>query len=496
MKKLHLIQLITDIDLQFSEELGYDCPKPFVHLFGHPLFINATESLMDNVYMNSMSFIVLRELVDKYHIDETIKEWYPDATFAILDKPGDNIISTCISGLSQLQCGEDELLLIDNYTHVFTCQSLTEYLSSKSESANGLLLYKSENPELYHVRYSDGVYSSVAKGKYGCDAVCDAYVFKSLKSFVSAAEAMIVKKVGKSEMTLPNMFNYLSNVRLFHLDSYLPFGTVEEYNKAVTFPRGTLLRTLSDGQYFKYELVNIAGRDFSRRSAKTIEGNKRLTYQYDKQIEFYAAHKDEQITTPKPLALNDRGGYMELNAEYIKGFTLTQLVLKDEFSKAFDTLNKVLLTLKGDKPFEAVTKKVKKRIDSMNSKGADTSSLDGEAFIATPYDAHGDLSLDNIILGNDGKIYLIGFTEPIIPCLEVDAAKLLKDTYLGWSFRGMNLSNAQKEFLDKCTARIYDTLPKERLLPWLKLDVLSIYPTTKDKKAKDFLFASVRTLGI
>ena len=85
MRTLHIIMPMAGEGSRFKDA-GYDVPKPLIKFEGKELYRHALDSLnFDNYdfYYGKLTikytFIVRKEFIDNYHIDEEIKKYYPDA---------------------------------------------------------------------------------------------------------------------------------------------------------------------------------------------------------------------------------------------------------------------------------------------------------------------------------------------------------------------------------------------------------------------------------
>jgi thiamine kinase-like enzyme len=119
-----------------------------------------------------------------------------------------------------------------------------------------------------------------------------------------------------------------------------------------------------------------------------------------------------------------------------------------------------------------------------------------------PSSCHGDLTLENIIVGIDGY-YLIDFLDSFYDTWMIDAAKLLQDFVCYWSYRNREM-NANLEvrlliFRDSCIKRIIDMDNGKNLLETvyhiLLLNLLRILPYTQNKKDYDFLIGSIAKIN-
>ena len=58
---------------------GWNTPKPLIELKGVPLFVRAINSIDCEDIPIRYSFIVRKEHIEKYHIDDLIRRMLPDA---------------------------------------------------------------------------------------------------------------------------------------------------------------------------------------------------------------------------------------------------------------------------------------------------------------------------------------------------------------------------------------------------------------------------------
>ena len=63
---------------------GFNVPKPLIEIYGKPFFYWATQSLIKNIEIESLTFVVLKEHIEKFAIDQRIKEFYPDARINVI----------------------------------------------------------------------------------------------------------------------------------------------------------------------------------------------------------------------------------------------------------------------------------------------------------------------------------------------------------------------------------------------------------------------------
>ena len=107
----------------------------------------------------------------------------------------------------------------------------------------------------------------------------------------------------------------------------------------------------------------------------------------------------------------------------------------------------------------------------------------------------GDLTLENILISNEGNIYLIDFLDSFYNSWMIDIAKLLQDIDLNWSYRNETMSVNKKIRLLIIKQKILDDLSKLHggeyiclaIYHILLLNVLRIIPYCKDQKTYEFI---------
>ena len=72
MSKLNLIMPMGGRGSRF-ESMGLNLPKPLINIYGKPFFYWAVQSIVKFLEIQSLTFVVLREHIEKYKIDNEIK---------------------------------------------------------------------------------------------------------------------------------------------------------------------------------------------------------------------------------------------------------------------------------------------------------------------------------------------------------------------------------------------------------------------------------------
>lgn len=114
----------------------------------------------------------------------------------------------------------------------------------------------------------------------------------------------------------------------------------------------------------------------------------------------------------------------------------------------------------------------------------------------------GDLTLENILISNEGNIYLIDFLDSFYNSWMIDAAKILQDVDLFWSYRKKDMSTNLKirllilkqKFLSKIAAQPKGEHICLQIYYILLLNIIRIVPYCKDKQTFDFLQISIEKI--
>ena len=115
---------------------------------------------------------------------------------------------------------------------------------------------------------------------------------------------------------------------------------------------------------------------------------------------------------------------------------------------------------------------------------------------------HGDLTLENILVTKDKKLYLIDFLDSFYNSWMIDIAKLLQDLEFKWSFRFTNITSNQALRLEVAKEALIEEILKtdgaeiklSTIYHLLLLNIVRIYPYTKDKTTLDYLDNALDTL--
>ena len=124
MKQMHLVMPMAGGGTRFLKD-GTDIPKPMIELQGKPFFYWAVQSVKKFVEVKDITFVVLREHVEKYMIDKCIEFFYPEAIIIVIPKVLNGAVLTCCEGIKNLN--DDLPVLFNDCDHAFLCSSFNDF---------------------------------------------------------------------------------------------------------------------------------------------------------------------------------------------------------------------------------------------------------------------------------------------------------------------------------------------------------------------------------
>lgn len=248
---------------------------------------------------------------------------------------------------------------------------------------------------------------------------------------------------------------------------------------------------------------------FVRKKSSNIMYNCRLKKQYKKQKKY---NSTIEIATPKIISSGYENGLFYFDMEFIRGKTLAEYIQNIRVNEISDYIKYLFdgLYYKNAKYCKNANQIFNKKINNLINTLENSAKLNFAFEILNKFNwtkvykspCHGDLTLENVLISNENKIYLFDFLDSFYNSWMFDIAKLLQDLELKWSFRNCSITTTQelhiliaKEALIK---RILE-LPNgkdylETIYHILLLNTLRIYPYTTDKKTIAYLDNSIEYL--
>ena len=235
--RIHLIIPMGGLGSRFSEA-GFTLPKPLIEIKGKPFLYWATQSISRFVDVQDIIFIVLRQHIDEFKIDETIKLYFPDAKIVIDNSGSKGAVTSCLECIDYIS---DEMPLVFNdCDHLFNCKEFNNYCNSGdfNNFDGALLTFTSNDPKFSFLEFDDkgNVARTVEKVAVSNNAICGTYYFKNRTVFEENAKEYL-KTCSYKEFFMSGVYNVMTSkdliIKGFNVDMHLPFGTPEEYEEAL-----------------------------------------------------------------------------------------------------------------------------------------------------------------------------------------------------------------------------------------------------------------------
>lgn len=241
MRPLHIVMPMAGEGSRFLKE-GWTTPKPLIELHGIPLFKRAIGSVAVEGAPMKYSFIMRKEHIDKYHIDEQIKAILPEANVFYVEKTTRGAVETCLMAESVID--EADGIVVMDCDLEFRSKGYTEGIKSilqqSVDQANGgmLVSFESTEPRYSYAEVDENmiVKRTAEKEVISNHALCGAYFFSTGKGFLSAAHRLLNEPVfTMPEFYVSLLYNYLlangEIVKLATMEDYRSYGTPEELKR-------------------------------------------------------------------------------------------------------------------------------------------------------------------------------------------------------------------------------------------------------------------------
>lgn len=241
MRPLHIIMPMAGEGSRFLKE-GWTTPKPLIMLHGEPLFKHAIKSVFIEGAPMKYSFIVRKEHIDKYNIDQQIKTLLPEANVFSVEKTTRGAVETCLVAESAI-ASEDSIVVMDcdlEFKSKDYIRCIKEILQSPVDCVNGgmLVSFDSQEPKYSYAELNENnvVIRTAEKEVISNHALCGAYFFSSARGFLQAAHQLLNEPVfTKPEFYVSLLYNYLlksgEKVRLAKMEEFYSYGTPEELKR-------------------------------------------------------------------------------------------------------------------------------------------------------------------------------------------------------------------------------------------------------------------------
>jgi len=231
MSKVSLVVPMAGRGSRFASD-GIGCPKPLLGLWGKPFFWWATESARRAFDIGTMSFVVRREHVENFAIDQRVLEFYPTAEIVVLDEVTNGAAETAHRAIEIMD--HDGPILVNDSDHAFAVPDGSSLVRLMTDGVAGVLLsFQSSNPAYSYVKrdQSGRVTGTVEKQVVSDCAIAGAYLFADRRTFLDAY-AGYLGKCRYNEVYVSGLFDRLLDVGkiVAHqpLEAHISFGTPSE----------------------------------------------------------------------------------------------------------------------------------------------------------------------------------------------------------------------------------------------------------------------------
>lgn len=236
-EKVHLIMPMAGAGSRFAKN-GFQLPKPLILIKGKPFFYWATRSIEKFVDLEDITFVVLKEHIEKFEIDKKIKEYYPNANIVIIPKLLDGAVLTCMEGITAIN--DKKPILFNDCDHMFKCEQFNKYCNEGifKDMDGALLTFTSNEPKYSFLEMDENglVKRTVEKEPISNLAICGAYYFINKDIFKDAVK-IYMDNCQYKEFFVSGVYNIMANknlkIKQFTVDFHIPFGTPDEYEVAI-----------------------------------------------------------------------------------------------------------------------------------------------------------------------------------------------------------------------------------------------------------------------
>ena len=233
--KVHLVMPMGGAGSRFKVN-GFEMPKPLIMIKNKPFFYWATMSIKKYVDLEDLTFVVLRDHVNKFNIDKEILNYFSEAKIIIIEEVLPGPVFTSLTGIKNIN---DNLPIIFNdCDHMFKCSEINNLLNVKEMSIDGgLFTFESNKPQYSYIKYdiNNKIVGTVEKKVVSNHSICVAYLFKNVNIFRRIANEYI-DNCPYNECYMSGLYSIMCEkgmiVKDYLLDFHLEFGTPEEYELA------------------------------------------------------------------------------------------------------------------------------------------------------------------------------------------------------------------------------------------------------------------------
>ncbi|WP_152246386.1 NTP transferase domain-containing protein [Xanthomonas sp. LMG 12462] len=235
-KHVAMIMPMAGRGSRFAKE-GEILPKPLIQIAGKPFFYWATLGIVREVPGIQLVYIVLQEHVEKFAIDHKIRDYFPDAEVVAIAEVTSGALETALKASTHVD--QEASIIVNDCDHAFSYSRLNSACEALSSGVDGFLShFQSREPHFSFAEYSgDGALVRTAeKDAISNLAIAGIYGFSSFRALSLASERYALD-CPYPELFISGVYNEMLKkgalVRGFSVDFHIPFGTPEEYGRAL-----------------------------------------------------------------------------------------------------------------------------------------------------------------------------------------------------------------------------------------------------------------------
>jgi dTDP-glucose pyrophosphorylase len=227
---------------RFSKK-NYQLPKPLIEVSGSPMIIQAVNSLPKT---EKYSFVMLKEHTKMYKIDNVLNNYFKNSRLNIIDTVTEGQAITCDIGLKNIDRNSSLLISASDNGMLFDANKYSQLINNIN--IDGIIftfrhhVSSKSNPEMYgwvEVDSNNNVKSvsvkkPISEDPYNDHAIVGTFYFKKVKYFDEAFNKLKEQQIKvNGEFYVDSLMNEMVslgyNVKVFEVDSYLCWGTPNDY---------------------------------------------------------------------------------------------------------------------------------------------------------------------------------------------------------------------------------------------------------------------------
>lgn len=136
MKNFHLVMPMGGKGQRFFND-GYVAPKPLIEIHDRPFFYWSTMSILKYNPDCDVTFVVLREHIEKFDIKNRILSYFPQARVEVIPEVLAGAVLTCMAGVENIN--DDRPILFNDCDHMFCCSEFNFTDKKSAAKYDGLL---------------------------------------------------------------------------------------------------------------------------------------------------------------------------------------------------------------------------------------------------------------------------------------------------------------------------------------------------------------------